>query len=299
MKCPHTRSAALVEVHRPVESRDVYLIQSMSPPVNDSLMELYFTLSALRRAGCKRLTAIVPYFGYGRQDRLTHHGTTISAADVARLVSCAGADCVVSVDLHCGQLQGFFPLSCPSINLYGCAVAIKHFAQMRLRNPVVASPDAGGLERAKRFKENFENELKGQQCTDSDRNHSVEFALITKQRPQANEVGTMELLGDVSNSDVIIIDDLIDTAGTLCKAAGELKRMGANKVLAFASHGLFSKDAPEKIQCSELEQVAVLDTVPQAESSSRCHKIVELSVAPLLADAVSRLRSGSDTSPLL
>lgn len=285
----------LKQLRSGVEGNDVFLVQSMAPPVNDSLMELYFTLSALRRAGCKRLIAIVPYFGYGRQDRLTKHGTTISAADVACMLSNAGADCVVSVDLHCGQLQGFFPITCQSINLYGCTVAIKYFAAQKLPNPVVASPDAGGLERAKRFKEGFEAEM----GVNGYENAGIDFALITKQRSQANEVGKMELLGNVQGADVIIVDDLIDTAGTLCRAASELKRLGARTVRAFASHGLFSKDAPEKIEQSELTQVCVLNTVPHDDALKRCSKIEELSVAPLLADAIRRISAGQDISPLL
>lgn len=262
----------------------------MHPPVNDNFMELLLTISALKRSAAQNVTAVIPYYGYARQDRLTTPGTTISAAEVARLIKCAGADRVVTVDLHCGQLQGFFSIECPVISLYGAREAVDHFAssELGLENPVVCSPDAGGVERAKRFKE--EMKRKGR---------TASFAMVIKERQRANEVREVDLVGDVSGADVIIVDDLIDTAGTLCKAASELKSRGAKRVFAFATHGLLSRDAPEKIARSALEQVVLLDTIPQRDSCSRCSKIVSLSSSRLVADALDSLHNCRDISHLL
>jgi ribose-phosphate pyrophosphokinase len=205
-----------VQVLENVRSCDVYLVQPTCQPVNDNLMELLLTVGALRRASAGRITAIIPYYGYARQDRKDRPRVTISAADVARMIESMGVDRVVCVDLHCGQIQGFFGPRTPVDNLYAGPIALQYFKFKQLQNPVVVSPDAGGVYRAKTFKEG----LVGIGV-------DAQMAMIIKQRKAAGVIGTMDLVGHVKGCDCIIVDDMIDTAGTLCTAANELKMMGA------------------------------------------------------------------------
>lgn len=277
-----------VMVNENVRGKDVYIVQPTCTPVNENLMELMLMISTLRRASARRITAVIPYYGYARQDRKMTARVPISAADVARLLEAMGVDRVVAVDLHCGQIQGFFGPRVPVDNLDGGTVGVKYFGMKNLEDPVVVSPDAGGVYRAKKFREGL---LKM---------HGVEagLAMIIKQRNKPGEVERMDLVGSVNGSDVIIVDDMIDTAGTLCKAAGELKNHGAKSVYAFASHGIFSGPANERIAKSALEEVCVTDTIPLNEGCADNVKIKTLSVGKLLAGAIKRIHQKQSVSAL-
>ena len=239
-----------IQINENVRGNDVFIIQPTCPPVNDNLMQLLLLISACRRASAARVTAVVPYYGYARQDRKDRSRVPISAADVARMMEAMGVDRVCCVDLHCGQIQGFFGPRTPVDNLYAGPIALSYFKLKDLNNLVVVSPDAGGVARAKAF-------LEGLLSMDVPCN----LAVIIKQRSAPGEVGTMNLVGAVEDCDCIIVDDMIDTAGTLCKAADELKSFGASRVFAFATHGLFNGPAGSRIEACALEEVVVANTV--------------------------------------
>lgn len=277
-----------VVINENVRGKDVYVIQSTAPPVNESLMELLLMISTMRRASARKITAVIPYYGYARQDRKMQARVPISAADVARLLEAMGVDRVVAVDLHCGQIQGFFGPRVPVDNLDGGTVGVSYFGDMDLKRPVVVSPDAGGVYRAKQFKDALL------------RKYDVDcgLAMIVKQRVAANEIEKMDLVGSVEGADVIIVDDMIDTAGTLCKAAAVLKEHGAARVYAFSSHGLFSGPAATRIANSMLTEVIVLDTVKLSAAAAATGKITQLSVAPLLATAIYNIHNKKSVSAL-
>jgi ribose-phosphate pyrophosphokinase len=277
-----------VQVNENVRGKDVYIIQPTSPPVNETLMELLLMISTMRRASARKITAIIPYYGYARQDRKMQARVPISAADVARLLEAMGVDRVVAVDLHCGQIQGFFGPRVPVDNLDGGTVGVSYFGDMDLVNPVIVSPDAGGVYRAKQFREALSKK------------HEVDcsLAMIIKQRAKASEIERMDLVGSVDGCDAIIVDDMVDTAGTLCKAAEILKEHGARRVFAFASHGVFSGPAPSRIANSVLTELVVLDTVPLSEASRATGKITQLSVGPLLAHAIYNIHNRKSLSAL-
>lgn len=278
-----------VQVHDNVRGKDVYIIQPTCSPVNEHLMELLLMVSTMRRASAERITAVIPYYGYARQDRKMAARVPISAADVARLLEAMGVDRVVAVDLHCGQIQGFFGPRVPVDNLGAGVVGVRYFAGKGLVNPVVISPDAGGVYRAKQFREGLNIQ-----------NPSLDagLAMIIKQRPKAGQIERMDLVGSVDNADCVIVDDMIDTAGTLCTAAEQLKSSGARRVFAFASHGLFSGPASDRISRSVLEEVVVTNTIPLTSTSKTNEKIVQLSVAPLLAEAIKRVHLRQSVSDL-
>ena len=277
-----------VVVNDNVRGKDVYLVQPTCPPVNETLMELLLMISTMRRASARKITAIIPYYGYARQDRKMQARVPISAADVARLLEAMGVDRVVAVDLHCGQIQGFFGPRVPVDNLDGGTVGVSYFGDMDLVNPVIVSPDAGGVYRAKQFREALSKK------------HDVDcgLAMIIKQRAKANEIERMDLVGSVAGCDAIIVDDMVDTAGTLCKAAEVLKSFGARRVFAFASHGVFSGPAPQRIAESVLTELVVLDTVPLSPASMATGKITQLSVGPLLAQAIYNIHNKKSLSAL-
>ncbi|GAB5357354.1 hypothetical protein AAMO2058_000367400 [Amorphochlora amoebiformis] len=280
-----------IQVHDNVRGKDIYIIQPTCPPgVNDNLMELILLVSTMRRASARKITAVIPYFGYARQDRKMQSRVPISAADVCRLLESMGVDRVVAVDLHCGQIQGFFGPRTPCDNLEGSVVALPHFAGLDLKseNTIVASPDAGGVHRAKHFRDR----LKKRYGIDAG------LAMIIKQRLRANAVERMDLVGNVEGCDVILVDDMIDTAGTLTKAASELTARGAKRVYAFATHGLFNGPAVSRISNSELEQVVVCNTVPLKPSALQCPKIKQLSTGKLLSEAISRIHFKQSVSAL-
>lgn len=278
-----------VVVHDNVRGQDVYIIQSTCTPVNENLMELMLMVSTMRRASARRITAVIPYYGYARQDRKMTARVPISAADVARLLEAMGVDRVIAVDLHCGQIQGFFGPRVPVDNLDGGMVGVKYFGERTdMVNPVVVSPDAGGVYRAKQFREHLE---KGYGVT-------AGLAMIIKQRHKPGEIERMDLVGSVEGSDVIIVDDMIDTAGTLCKAANELQKYGARRVFAFASHGILTEPASKRIAESVLEEVVVTNTIPLPKSCVDNKKIHSESVAGLLANAIRRIHEKKSVSEL-
>lgn len=275
-----------VRINETVRGKDCYIIQSTCPPVNDHLMELFLLISTLKRASAKSITAVIPYYGYARQDRKTENRVSIGAADVARLLETMGVDSVISVDLHCWQIEGFFDNKVPVINLeagiIGLEYMLEDFDIENLDELVVVSPDAGGVGRAKRFQESLINRgFPG-----------VGLAMIIKQRAKAGVVSKMDLVGSVDGKDCIIVDDMIDTAGTLCKAAGELKEMGANKVYAFATHGVFSGPAPERLKDSVLEKVIVTNTIPLSDEFIQTvpkNKYEHLSIGTFIAETMRRI----------
>jgi len=228
----------------------------------------------MRRASARSITAVLPYYGYARQDRKMQSRVPISAADVARLLESMGVDRVVAVDLHCGQIQGFFGPRTPCDNLDGSIVALSYFKNVLDKSKsVIVSPDAGGVYRAKRFRDGLKKI--GVECG---------LAMIVKQRQSAGKIEQMDLVGHVDNCDCIIVDDMIDTAGTLCQAGAELKRRGARRIFAFATHGLFNGPAIDRINASEFEKVVVCNTVPLG--NKRSDKIDQLSIANLIAKAI-------------
>ncbi|MEC7839518.1 MAG: ribose-phosphate pyrophosphokinase [Chlamydiota bacterium] len=275
-----------IQINENVRNQDVFVIQSTCTTpyasVNDNLLELYLMIRALKRASVKSVTAIIPYYGYARQDRKNSPRVPISAADIAMMLETAGTDRIIAIDLHCGQIQGFFQ-HIPADNLYASIISVPYFANKQLVNPVVISPDAGGVSRAKRFKENLAKE-----------GVNAGFGIIIKQRADAGVVAQMDLVGDVKNRDVIIVDDICDTAGTLVKAGKELKKFGARNVYAFITHPVFSGPALGRIKDSDFTEVVVTDTIPL--DGDIPENITQLSVAPLLAEVIHRLQSGKSVS---
>lgn len=278
-----------IQIEESIRNCDVYVLQSTCPTknssVNDNLMELYLLVRALKRGSAQSVTAIVPYFGYARQDRKSKSRVPISASDVAMLLELAGVDQLISVDLHCGQIQGFFHKA-PVDNLYAARIFVPYLAEKSdLQNLVVVSPDAGGVERAKQFIEGLNA------C-----NMTAQLAVIVKQRKEAGVVEKMDLVGSVQNSDVIIVDDMCDTAGTLVKAALELKEKGARRVFACITHPVFSGNALNKIGESVIDELIITDTIPLKKPYPA--NITQLSIAPLLAEAIRRDYRGESISHL-
>ena len=277
-----------VQVLENVRNSDVYIIQPTCPPVNDNLMELLLCASAVRRAAAAHVTAIVPYYGYSRQDRKERSRVPISAADVAKMMEAMGIDRVCCVDLHCGQIQGFFGPRTPVDNLYATPIAISYFETRQLQNIAVISPDAGGVARAKMFREGLE--ASGMRAS---------LAMIIPRSSNPGEPVTIDLVGHVSGCDCILVDDMIDTAGTLCLAANELTSLGARRVFAFATHGLFSGNAAENIEGSSLEEVVVANTIPLPANVQRdTRKVRQVSVGKLLATAINCIHTGDSVSRL-
>jgi ribose-phosphate pyrophosphokinase len=271
-----------VEVGENVRGRDVYVIQSTCQPANDTLMELLIMIDALKRASAKEVTAVVPYYGYSRQDRKVAPRTPISAKLVADLFVAAGATRVVSMDLHAGQIQGFFDI--PFDNLFSSPVIVEYLKKEvgGGEDVVLVSPDAGGVERARAYAKRL--------------NASV--AMIDKRRTGPNVAQAMNVIGEVDGKTVVIIDDMIDTAGTLTEAAHAVLERGAKRVLAAATHGVLSGPAIERIQKSPIERVVVTDTIPLDEKARACKKITQLSVADLLAEAIYRIHNYDSVSSL-
>ncbi len=271
-----------VEIQENVRGRDVYVIQSTCRPVNDTLMELLVMVDALKRASAKEITAVVPYYGYARQDRKVAPRTPISAKLCADLLASAGATRVVSMDLHAGQIQGFFDI--PFDNLFSSPVILDYFKKELLKNGevVLVSPDAGGVERARAYAKRL--------------NASV--AMIDKRRTGPNVAKAMNLVGEVEGKVAIILDDMIDTAGTLTEAAQAVLDHGAKKVYAAATHGVLSGPAVDRITKSKIDKVIVTDTIPFSPEAQSCGKLVQLSVADLLAEAIYRIHNYDSVSSL-
>jgi len=246
----------------------VFIIQSTCAPANANLMELLIMVDALRRSSASSITAIIPYFGYARQDRKAAPRVPITAKLVANLMETAGIDRVVTVDLHAGQIQGFFDI--PVDNLYGSIVFKEYVQRKNLKNPIIASPDIGGVARARAFAKNFD----------------LDIVIVDKRREKANESEVMNIIGDVEGKDVILIDDMIDTAGTIVKAASALKKNGATSVMAFCTHPVLSGPAYERIEKGELDELVVTDTIPLSQDSS---KITVISVSRLFSEVIRRI----------
>ncbi len=255
----------------------VYVIQSTCPPVTERLMELLVCCDALKRASAKEINAIIPYFGYARQDRKAKARQPITARLVADLLQTAGVDRVVSTDLHAPQIQGFF--NCPVDDVSAIPIFVKYFTDIKLQDVVIVSPDHGGVVRARKFAEKL----------------NAPIAIIDKRRPRPNVAEIVSIVGDVKGKNCIIVDDIVDTAGTLCKAAESLKSMGAVSVRAAISHGVLSGDAIEKINNSVLEKLVITDTIPLSEEK-RSDKIEVLSMAPLLAKIIEHIELGKSLS---
>ena len=271
-----------VEINENVRGKDVYILQSTCHPVNDNLMEMLVMIDALKRASVNSVTAVMPYYGYARQDRKVAPRTPISAKLVADILTAAGCSRVVSMDLHAGQIQGFFNI--PLDNLYALPVIVDHMKTMFKNGDevVMVSPDAGGVERARAYAKRI--------------NASV--AMIDKRRTAPNVAKAMNLIGSVEGKIAVILDDMIDTAGTLCEAAETVKKNGATRVLAAATHGVLSGPAVQRIRDSVLEQVILTDTVPLREEALKLDKLHVLTTAGLLAEAIRRIHSYESVSSL-
>jgi ribose-phosphate pyrophosphokinase len=271
-----------VEIHENVRGEDVFVIQSTSYPANDNLMELLICIDALRRASAKRITAVLPYFGYARQDRKPGPRTPISAKLVANLITVAGANRVLSVDLHAGQIQGFFDI--PTDNLYAAPVISADIqARFAGRNITVVSPDVGGVVRARSLAKRLDN---------------APLAIVDKRRERPGESEVMNIIGDVSGRFCVLVDDIVDSAGTLCNAAAALKEGGAEDVVAYCTHGVLSGAAVPRVENSALAELVITDSIAQQDAAAATDKIRLLTIAPLLAEAIRRIADESSVSSL-
>jgi ribose-phosphate pyrophosphokinase len=272
----------MVEIMENVRGRDIYLIQPTCQPAAENFMELLVMIDALKRASAYRVTSIIPYFGYARQDRRPRSSRVpITSKVAARMILTAGTDRVVTVDLHADQIQGFFDV--PVDNVYASPLTLadiwKHYTSDEI---IVVSPDVGGVVRARAIAKRLDCEL----------------AIIDKRRPRANEATVMNLIGDVENKTCVLVDDMIDTAGTLCSAAGALKDKGANKVVAYCVHPVLSGKAIDNINESRIDEIVVTDTIPLSEAAKATGRIRQLSVAQMLAETIRRMSEGESVSSL-
>jgi ribose-phosphate pyrophosphokinase len=271
-----------IELMENVRGRDVFILQSTCPPANDSLMELLVMVDACRRASAARITAVVPYFGYSRQDRRPRATrSAITAKLVANMVSSAGVNRLLTIDLHSDQIMGFFDI--PVDNVYASPVLLGDAWKQAHRNVVVVSPDVGGVARARAFAKRLDD---------------TELAIIDKRRPRPNESKVMNIIGEVEGKTCVMVDDMVDTAGTLCQAAQALKEEGAVKVVAYITHPVLSGGAVDKITKSALDELVVTDTIPLSAQAKACGRIRQLSVAELLAETIRRIRDEESVSSL-
>jgi len=271
-----------VELMENVRGRDVFLLQSTCPPVNENLMELLVMADACRRASAGSITAVVPYFGYSRQDRRPRATrAAITAKLVADMICGAGVQRVLTLDLHAEQIQGFFGI--PVDNVFGSPVLLGDVWRKAYPKVVVVSPDVGGVVRARAFAKRLDD---------------AELAIIDKRRPRPNESKVMNIIGEVSGRSCVLIDDMVDTAGTLCLAAQALKEEGAERVVAYITHAVLSGNAVERIAGSSLDELVVTDTIPLSEAARQCARIRQLSVAALLAETIRRIRDEESVSSL-
>ena len=268
-----------VSIGETVRGSDVFIIQSTCTPVNDNLMELLIMIDAMKRASAGRITAVIPYFGYARQDRKSKSRDPISAKLVADLISAAGADRVLTMDLHAAQIQGFFNI--PLDHMEGMPILSQYIERKNLEDLVIVSPDLGSVNRARKIANRLD----------------VPIAIIDKRRPKPNVSEIMNIIGDIKDKNLLIIDDIIDTAGTLCNAANALKERGAKSVRACATHGILSGPAIERIEASALEELILLDTIPLADEK-KLDKIKVETVAPLFAQAIQRIYADQSVSTL-
>ncbi len=270
-----------IEVGENVRNADIFVVQSTCTPVNEHILELAIMIDAMKRSSANSICAVLPYFGYARQDRKVAPRTPITAKLVSNLITAAGATRVLSLDLHAGQIQGFFDL--PFDHLFAMPVLLEDMCDRhRGSETVIVSPDAGGVERARAFAKRLKGGL----------------AIIDKRRPAPNVAEIMNIIGNVEGLDAIVVDDMVDTAGTLTNAAAALKAQGARRVLAYSTHGVLSGPAIERIEQSPLERLVVTDTIPLSDRARACGKIEVRSVAPLLAKALRRIHQGDSVSSL-
>ena len=266
-----------VQISESVRGKDVFIIQPTSAPANDNLMELLIMTDALKRSSAKSITAVVPYYGYARQDRKAAPRVPITAKLVANLMETAGITRVVTVDLHASQIQGFFDI--PVDNLYGAILFIDYIKSKNFKNPVIASPDIGGVARARYFAKKL----------------GLEMVIVDKRREKANESEVMNVIGNVAGKDVILIDDMVDTAGTMVKGAAALKNLGANSVMACCTHPVLSGPAYERLEAGDLDELVVANTIPMSQTSP---KIKMLSTAPMLGEVIRRVNNNESVNSL-
>ncbi len=272
----------MVEINENVRGGDIFVLQSTCAPTNDNLMELIFMVDALRRSSAGRITAVVPYFGYSRQDRRVRSARVpISARVAADMLTGVGVDRVLTVDLHAEQIQGFFDV--PVDNVYGSPVLLDDIERQCYENLVVVSPDIGGVVRARAVAKQL---------------NEADLAIIDKRRPAANVAQVMHIIGEVEGRSCIIVDDMVDTAGTLCKAATALKEHGAKKVVAYCTHAVLSGKAVDNINASQLDELIVTDTIPLSPAARECKRIRQLGIANLLAEAMRRVSNEESISAM-
>jgi ribose-phosphate pyrophosphokinase len=271
-----------VEIMENIRGRDVYLIQPTCAPTADNFVELLVMVDALKRASATRVTAVIPYFGYARQDRRPRSARVpITAKVAAKMISAVGTDRVVTIDLHADQIQGFFDI--PVDNVYASPITLADIWQQQgAEDLVVVSPDVGGVVRARAIAKRLDSEL----------------AIIDKRRPRANVAMVMNIIGDVEGKSCVMVDDMVDTAGTLCTAAGALKKEGAKRVVAYCVHPVLSGPAIDNINNSELDELVVTDTIPLSEAARNCSKIRQLSVSQMLAETIRRMAQGESVSSM-
>jgi len=270
-----------VEVQENVRGEDMFVVQSTSYPANDNLMELLIMIDALRRASARRITAVIPYFGYARQDRKVGPRTPISAKLVANLITQAGASRVLTIDLHAGQIQGFFDI--PTDNLFAMPVIVKDIKDhIGPKLPMVISPDVGGVVRARALA----------------RRLGTDLAIVDKRRERAGESEVMNIIGDVDGQSCVLIDDIIDSGGTICNAAEALLKNGATEVYAYASHGVLSGGALARIKASKLKSLVITDSIQATKEMRACPNIRTISIAPLLGEAMRRINNEASVSSL-
>jgi ribose-phosphate pyrophosphokinase len=290
LKIPFTKAVVrrfadmevFVEIQENVRGEDIFVIQSTSFPANDNLMELLIIIDALKRASARRITAVIPYFGYARQDRKVGPRTPISAKLVANLITEAGADRVLTVDLHAGQIQGFFDI--PTDNLYAAPVMVADIRDYlgQRDNLMVVSPDVGGVVRARALAKRL----------------GADLAIVDKRRERAGESEVMNIIGDVEGRVCLLVDDIVDSGGTICNAADALIAQGANEVSAYATHGVLSGGAVARIQNSKLKSMVISDSIAATEEMRRCPNIRRISIAPLIGEAMRRINNEASVSSL-
>ena len=272
----------MVEIAENVRARDVFVFQSICRPTNDNLMELMVLIDALRRASAASITAVIPYLGYARQDRRPRSARVpITAKVVANMIAGVGTDRVLTVDLHADQIQGFYDI--PMDNVYASPVLLGDIWKNEYQDLMVVSPDVGGVVRARAVARRLDN---------------ADLAIIDKRRPRANEAEIMNIIGDVKDRSCVLVDDMVDTAGTLCQAAKALKERGARSVSAYCTHAVLSGKALQNIEGSVLDELVVTDTIPLTEEAAACTRIRQLSVAALLGESINRMSSGQSLSSM-
>ncbi len=271
-----------VQINENVRGDDIFIIQSTCAPTNDNLIELVVMIDALRRASAGRITAVIPYFGYARQDRRVRSARVpITAKIVADFLSSVGVDRVLTVDLHAEQIQGFFDV--PVDNVFGSPILLEDMLEQNLDNPIVVSPDIGGVVRARAIAKLL---------------NDIDMAIIDKRRPLANISKVMHIIGDVANRDCVMIDDMIDTGGTFCKAAEALKERGAKRIFAYATHPIFSGNAVDNIKNSVINEIVVCDTIPLSDEIKKLNKVRSLTLSAMLAEAIRRISNEESISAM-